>query len=117
MAIGNTRPSARIGTRVRVLTGAAAGRVGVIAGVDAGRRSITACCSSRRCISPPWDTSRACGGRRWTWRSYRSRLAARGSDMGYFRFQKRVSIIPVLVAAPCRPDWVATDGSGLTEYL
>jgi hypothetical protein len=35
MAIGNTRPSARIGTRVRVLTGAAAGRVGVIAGVDA----------------------------------------------------------------------------------
>jgi hypothetical protein len=36
MAIGNTRPSARIGTRVRVLTGAAAGRVGVIAGVDAG---------------------------------------------------------------------------------
>jgi hypothetical protein len=36
MAIGNTRPLARIGTRVRVLSGAAAGRVGVIAGVDAG---------------------------------------------------------------------------------
>jgi hypothetical protein len=35
-AIGNTRPSARIGTRVRVLSGAAAGRVGVIAGVDEG---------------------------------------------------------------------------------
>ena len=29
-------PPARIGTRVRVLAGAAAGRVGVIAGVDAG---------------------------------------------------------------------------------
>jgi hypothetical protein len=36
VAIANTRPKANIGTRVRVLTGAAAGRVGVIAGADAG---------------------------------------------------------------------------------
>jgi hypothetical protein len=32
----NTKPKARIGTRVRVLSGAAAGKIGVIAGIDAG---------------------------------------------------------------------------------